>query len=73
MVEAARRSGKVPEAGCAVRRHRARYRLDGVVGEDQAEAGVVGPLVVDLELEGVVQLALDLLGRLGDGDLAEDR
>jgi hypothetical protein len=49
------------------------YRFDVVVGEDDAESGLVGPVVVDLELEGVVQLALDALGRLGDVDVLQDR
>jgi hypothetical protein len=46
--------------------------VDGVVGEGEAEAGVVGTVVVDLELEGVVELALEAFGRLGDVDSGED-
>jgi hypothetical protein len=48
-------------------------RLDGVVGEDEPEPGLIGPVVVDLELQGVVELALDRFGRLGDVDAGEDR
>jgi hypothetical protein len=47
-------------------------RVGGVVGEDEPEAGLVGAVVVDLELKGVVELALDRLGRLSDGDIVED-
>ncbi len=47
--------------------------FDGVVGEDEPEAGAVGALEVDLELEGVIQLALDAFGRLGDVDAFQDR
>jgi hypothetical protein len=47
--------------------------VDGVVGEGEAEAGVVGAVVVDLKLEGLVELALEALGRLGDVDALENR
>src|SRR3989440_1700840 len=36
--------------------------FDGVVGEGEVEAGLVGALVVDLELQGVVELALETFG-----------
>ena len=47
-------------------------RVEGVIGEDEAEPGLVGAVVVDLELQRVVQLALGAFGRLGDVDVFED-
>src|SRR5205814_7592270 len=47
-------------------------RVDGVVGEGEAVAGMVGAVVVDLELQGVVELALDAFGCLGDVDAGQD-
>jgi len=32
--------------------------FEGIVGEGEVEAGLVGPVVVDLELQGVARLAM---------------
>ena len=47
--------------------------VDGVVGEDEAEAGLVGSVVVDGELEGVVELALQRFWGAGDVHGLQDR
>lgn len=47
-------------------------RVDGVVGEGEAEARLVGAVIVDLELESVVELALETLRRVGDVHAGED-
>jgi hypothetical protein len=47
--------------------------VNGVVCEDEAEAGLVGSVVVDGELERVVELALDSFRGLGDVYGLQDR
>jgi hypothetical protein len=68
VVPPARRDGD--GHGCQV--SRAGDQFEAVVGEDQAEVGLVGSGVVDLELQSVVKAALEVLGRLGDVDVLED-
>jgi hypothetical protein len=46
--------------------------LHGVVCQDEAEAGLVGAVVADGELERVVELALDRFRGFRDVHLLED-
>jgi hypothetical protein len=47
--------------------------LGGGVGENEAEASLIGAVIVDLELKGVVELALEMLRCHGDLDVFQDR